>query len=156
MSTLPTGFAHLITAFAPLFSKRVFLSIPVLVVGAILVTGKRTVTAVLCVMGLDPQSHFQTDHRVLNPAAWSPLAASRILLFIPSGAHLCVIGVAAFRSGRRHRAALGRQDGRAQHLPRSGAIFPQPLRQGWRLALAVHDAARVHPVGDAGVGAALS
>jgi hypothetical protein len=79
MSTLPTGFAHLITAFAPLFSKRGFSSIPVLVVGAILATGKRTVTAVLRVMGLDQQSHFQTYHRVLNRAAWSPLAASRIL-----------------------------------------------------------------------------
>lgn len=91
MSTLPTGFAHLIAAFASLFSKRVFSSIPVLVVGAILATGKRTVTAVLRVMGLDQQSHFQTYHRVLNRAAWSPLAASRILLsllvrtFAPQG-----------------------------------------------------------------------
>jgi hypothetical protein len=59
MSILATGFAHLIAAFAPLFSKRVFSSIPVLVVGARLATGKRTVTAVLRVMGLDQQSHFK-------------------------------------------------------------------------------------------------
>lgn len=51
MSTLPTGFAYLIAAFAPLFSKRVFSSIPVLVFRAIRVTGKRTVTAVLRVLG---------------------------------------------------------------------------------------------------------
>ena len=91
MSTLPTGFAHLILAFAPLFSKRVFQSVQVLLTGAILATGKRTVTAVLRVMGLDQQTHFQTYHRVLNRAAWSPLAASRILLsllvrtFAPQG-----------------------------------------------------------------------
>src|SRR6478735_2016814 len=82
MSTLPTGFAHLIAAFATLFSKRVFQSVQVLVVGAILATGKRTVSAVLRIMGLDRQPHFQTYHRVLNRAAWSALAASRILLLL--------------------------------------------------------------------------
>jgi hypothetical protein len=80
MSTLPTGFAQLILAFAPVFSKRVFQSVQVLLVGAILAIGKRTVTAVLHVMGLDQQAHFQTYHRVLNRAAWSTRAASRILL----------------------------------------------------------------------------
>lgn len=91
MSTLPTGFAHLIVAFAPLFSKRVFQSVQVLLTGAILATGKRTVTAVLRVMGRDQQTHFQTYHRVLNRAVWSSLAASRILLsllvrtFAPEG-----------------------------------------------------------------------
>lgn len=71
MSTLPTGFANLIVAFAPLFSKRVFQSVQVLLAGAILATGKRTVTAVLRVMGLDQQPHFQTYHRVLNRRACS-------------------------------------------------------------------------------------
>ena len=80
MSTLPTGFAQLTLAFAPLFSKRVFQSVQVLLFGAILAIGKRTVTSVLRVMGLDQQVHFQTYHRALNRAAWSPLAASRILL----------------------------------------------------------------------------
>lgn len=91
MSTLPTGFARLILAFAPVFSKRVFQSVQVLLIGAILATGKRTVTAVLRVMGLDQQTHFQTYHRVLNRAVWSSLATSRILLtllvraFAPEG-----------------------------------------------------------------------
>jgi hypothetical protein len=53
MSTLPTGFAQLTLAFAPLFSKRVFQSVQVLLFGAILAIGKRTVTSVLRVMGLD-------------------------------------------------------------------------------------------------------
>jgi hypothetical protein len=34
----------------------------------------------LRVMGLDQQAHFQTYHRALNRAVWSPLSASRILL----------------------------------------------------------------------------
>jgi hypothetical protein len=80
MSTLPTGFADLTLAFAPLFSKRVFQSVQVLLFGAILAMGKRAVTSVLRVMRLDQQVHFQTYHRALNRAAWSPLAASRILL----------------------------------------------------------------------------
>lgn len=82
MSTLPTGFAQLTLAFAPLFSKRVFQSVQVLLFGAILAIGKRTVTSVLRVMGLDQQAHFQTYHRVLSRAAWSPLAASWILLHL--------------------------------------------------------------------------
>lgn len=62
-----------------------------LFVGAILATGKRTVTAVLRIMGLSADQHFQNYHRVLNRAVWSSLAAARILLgllvatFVPSG-----------------------------------------------------------------------
>ena len=80
MSTLPTGFAHLIAAFTPLFSARVFQSMQRLLTGAILATGKRTITAMLRIMGLEQQPHFQTYHRVFNRAVWSALAASRILL----------------------------------------------------------------------------
>ena len=80
MSTLPTGFAQLTLAFALLFSKRVFQSVQILLFGAILAIGKRTVTSVLRVMDLDREAHFQTFQRALDRAAWSRLAASRILL----------------------------------------------------------------------------
>jgi hypothetical protein len=65
--------------------------VPVLVVGAILAPGKRTVTAVLRIMGLSAEKHFQNYHRVLNRAAWSSLEAGHILLgllitaFVPRG-----------------------------------------------------------------------
>jgi len=91
MSTLPAGFAKLILPFACLFSKRVFESVQVLLAGAILATGKRTVTSALRIMGLSQERHFQTYHRVLNRAVWSSLAVSRILLqllvraFAPEG-----------------------------------------------------------------------
>src|SRR3954453_8564171 len=80
MSTLPTGLAHLTAAFAPLFSAPVFQSLQILLTGAILAIGKRTITAVLRIMGLEQQPHFQTYHRGFNRAVWSALAASRILL----------------------------------------------------------------------------
>jgi hypothetical protein len=91
MSTLSAGFAKLILPFACLFSKRVFQSVQVLLAGAILAPGKRTVTSVLRVMGLSQEQHFQNYHRVLNRAVWSSLATSRILLqllvhaFAPEG-----------------------------------------------------------------------
>jgi hypothetical protein len=49
----------------------------VLVVGAILAPGKRTVTAILRVMGLSAEAHFQNYHRVLNRAQWSSLYENR-------------------------------------------------------------------------------
>ncbi|MES2944563.1 MAG: hypothetical protein V4772_16970 [Pseudomonadota bacterium] len=52
MSTLPVGFAKLILPNAGMFSKRVFKSVQVLLAGAILAPGKRTVTSVLRIMGL--------------------------------------------------------------------------------------------------------
>ena len=91
MLTLPLELTNLIVAFAPLFSKPVFQHAQVLVVGALLSPGKRTVTAALRVMGLSNDAHFQNYHRVLSRAQWSSLAASRILLglmvavFAPKG-----------------------------------------------------------------------
>ena len=88
---LPVEVASIIEPFAALFSKRVWDQAQVLLVGAILTTGKRTVTSILGVMGLTQERHFQNYHRVLNRAVWSSLAASRVLLmmlvaiFVPCG-----------------------------------------------------------------------
>ena len=82
MPTLPDGYHSLIAIFAPVFLQRVWRHVQVLVMGAILAPGKRTVTAVLNVMGLRQEGHFQTYHRVLNRAGWSSLAARRILLSV--------------------------------------------------------------------------
>lgn len=67
-------------AFAPLFSRRVFEQARLLLMGAILAPGRRTVTAVLHIMGKSEDDHFQTYHRGLNRDRWSPLNASRVLL----------------------------------------------------------------------------
>ena len=80
MLNLPVEFTCVMLVFAPLFSKRVFTHVQVLVVGAILAPGKRTVTAILRVMGLSQEEHFQNYHRVLNRAVWSSRSVSQILL----------------------------------------------------------------------------
>jgi hypothetical protein len=91
MPTLSAEYLTLILTFAPVFTKRVWQHVQVLLTGAILAPGKRTVTAALRVMGLSDNRHFQTYHRVLNRAVWSSLEVSRILLgmlveaFAPTG-----------------------------------------------------------------------
>jgi hypothetical protein len=47
--------------------------------GAILAPGKRTVSAILRVLGLGGLVHFQNYHRVLNRAQWSTLGGARLL-----------------------------------------------------------------------------
>ena len=64
----------------PFFHGRFGKHVKVLIAGAILAPGSRTVTAILRIMGLTDDPHFQTYHRVLNRAVWSPLKASRLLL----------------------------------------------------------------------------
>ena len=68
------------TAFTRLFSKRVWQNVQILLLGAILAPGQRTVTAILRIMGLSTEKHFQNFHRVLNRAIWSSREASRVLL----------------------------------------------------------------------------
>lgn len=91
MLSLPTPFLSVIAIFAPVFSWSVWLHAKVLLTGAILAPGTRTVASILRVMGHADDPHFQNYHRVLNRAVWSPLKASRLLLrllialFVPWG-----------------------------------------------------------------------
>jgi hypothetical protein len=80
MQTLPIRMLHVLNPFVPLFSKRVWPQVQVLLAGTILAPGKRTVTAALRVLGLENTKQFQRYHRVLNRAAWSGREASRVLL----------------------------------------------------------------------------
>ena len=91
MRTLPTMMIRVLAPFAPLFSKSVFEHVQVLMAGAILAPGKRTISSALRAMGLDQQRTFHRYHRVLSRAKWSSMEASRILLdslvetFVPEG-----------------------------------------------------------------------
>jgi hypothetical protein len=80
MRTLPTTMLHLLNPFVPLFSRRLWPHVQVLLAGAILAPGKRTVSAALRVMGLGQTEQFQRYHRLLNRAVWSGRKASRVLL----------------------------------------------------------------------------
>ena len=80
MPRLPSRFAAVILTFAPLFLQRSWRHAEVLLTGAILAPGQRTVTSILRITGLARERRFVNYHRVLNRAAWCPRAASRILL----------------------------------------------------------------------------
>ena len=80
MRTLPVTMIRLLEPFAPLFSKGVFQHVQVLVAGAILAPGRRTVSSALRAMGLDQHKRFHRYHRVLSRASWSSREVSRILL----------------------------------------------------------------------------
>jgi hypothetical protein len=77
MPPLPEAIILVLASFAPLFSTRVWSHAPVLLLGAILTPGARTVTAALRAMGLATEQRFTNDHRVLNRATWSAMAALR-------------------------------------------------------------------------------
>lgn len=113
MNWLPLEFTSLIFPFASLFCKRTWDSVLVLVAGAILAPGKRTVSASLRVMGLSQYKHFQNYHRVLNRAVWSSRKASRILLnqliatFVPTGVVAMGIDDTIERRKSKHIVAKG-------------------------------------------------
>jgi len=91
MPCLPSRFAAVILTFAPLFLQRSWRHAEVLLTGAILAPGQRTVTSILRITGLARERRFVNYHRVLSRAAWCPRAASRLLLgllvaaFAPKG-----------------------------------------------------------------------
>src|SRR5215204_1903192 len=91
MRTLPTVMIRLLAPFEPLFSRRVWQNVQVLLIGAILAPGRRTVSSALRAMGLDQHKQFHRYHRVLSRASWSSREASRVLLgllveaFVPEG-----------------------------------------------------------------------
>jgi hypothetical protein len=113
MLFLSSGFTSLLQSFAPLFDSRVWNYTPLLLVGAILAPGRRTVTAVLRIVGRRNEKHFQNYHRVLNRARWSSRAASQILLgllvraFAPSGPILVGLDDTIERRWGKQMAARG-------------------------------------------------
>jgi hypothetical protein len=80
MLILPPEIMTVLTPFMQAFSVRVWDWAQVLLVGAVLSPGKRTVTAALRVLGLKDDQQYQNYHRVLNRAKWSGLQVSQILL----------------------------------------------------------------------------
>lgn len=80
MLSLPSRFATVILAFAPLFFQRSWRHAEVLLTGAILAPGTRTVASILRISGLAREQRFVNYHRVLNRAVWCPRTVSRLLL----------------------------------------------------------------------------
>ena len=80
MLFIPEEFSSQISAFAPLFKRKVFSHVKVLLMGSLLVVGRRTVCSALRIMGLAQEKRFHKYHRVLSKAKWSAYQAARILV----------------------------------------------------------------------------
>ena len=112
MRTLPTEMIRVFAPFAPLFSERVWQHAQVLLAGAILAPGKRTVGSALRAVGLDQQRCFHRYHRVLSRAVWSGREASRVLLetlvetFVPNGP--LVVGIDETLERRRGKKIVAK------------------------------------------------
>src|SRR5688500_5365603 len=96
-TAVPDLLAHWMAPFAASFTRPTWRHVLVLIAGAILAPGRRTVTAALSIMGLREASTFTNFHRVLNRSRWSSRAVAQLLLalliaaFVPNG--LVVVGI---------------------------------------------------------------
>ena len=80
MLTLPDAIVAVLVPFATLFTSPTWQKAQLLLVGAVLTPGQRTVAAALRVMGRNDQRDYSRYHEVLNRAVWSSRAVARVLL----------------------------------------------------------------------------
>lgn len=91
MPTLPAALEGVLVPFAPLFRRSVWVRAQLLLIGALLSPGVRTVTQALRMVGLGAERHFPSYHRVLSRSQWSCREAAHVLLgllvrtFAPEG-----------------------------------------------------------------------
>ena len=144
---MPPILLTLMEAFRGFFTAPVFDHVLVLVTGAVLTPGKRTVSAVLRIMGLGQAGGFALYHHVLSQACWDSRAIARKLLamildrFLPAGPVIIGIDDTIERRWGQKIAARGiyRDPVRSSHghfVKASGlrwlsfmAMIPLPLAQ---------------------------
>jgi hypothetical protein len=91
MPSIPTVRTEWLQPFQSCFTPAVWRHVLVLVAGAVLAPGRRTVAAALRVMGEEHSTSFALHHRVLSLSRWSARAVARQLLlllvaaFVPHG-----------------------------------------------------------------------
>lgn len=97
MPTPSPEIIQLLSVFAVALTAPTFAKSLVLIYGAILAPGPRTVSAILRVMGSGDLETFVNYHRVLNRDRWSPWVLSKLLLtllirlFVPEGMALVML-----------------------------------------------------------------
>ena len=109
---VPTRLAAWMQPFAAAFTAPSWQHVLVLIVGAILAPGRRTVAAALRVVGLENDPHFTNYHRVLNRNQWSSRWIARCLLRL-------LIDAFAFRPVRSSSVSM---------IPSNGAGAPKSRR----------------------------
>lgn len=80
MPFLPEVIISLLAIFEPCFTKPTWEHAQTLLIGAILCTGKRTVTACLSIMGLSNEPHYDRYHSFLSKSKFSEFKLVKILL----------------------------------------------------------------------------
>ena len=113
MLTLLKGIIQVLRHFEEVLSERVWEWGKVLLIGAILAPGERTVAAILRVIGYADEKQFQNYHRVLNRATWSSRELSRLLLMLLvrlffAGNEPVIIGIDETIERRRGRKIAAR------------------------------------------------
>jgi DDE superfamily endonuclease len=97
MPTPSTEIVQLLACFASAMTAPSFSNALVLLYGAILAPGRRTVAAALRVMGKEHDPHFSNYHRFFNRACWAPMLLSFLLLgllvrrLVPEGVPLRIL-----------------------------------------------------------------
>ena len=66
MFTFPTEITTVIAPFGPLFSEAVWYYAQILLIGSILAPGKRTVSAVLYVLGQKDDAPYQSEQDIVG------------------------------------------------------------------------------------------
>ena len=89
MLSLPPLFVSLLNTFVPLFSDRVWRYAQVLLIGAFLAPGQRTVTSCLRIVGLGRERRFVNYHRVLSRGPSGQFATFAGCLVPQGAAHFC-------------------------------------------------------------------
>ena len=79
MLRVPAAAEPLLSSFSVAFSRPTFQRVVLLLLGAVVTPGRRTVAAVLRTMRPLARGHFSSYHRVLSGARWSLWAAGRAL-----------------------------------------------------------------------------
>ena len=82
MLTLPNAIVSVLVPFATLFTSPTWRKAQLLLVGAILAPGQRTVASALRVMGLSDDRNYARYHQVLNRAVWSSREVAHVLLLL--------------------------------------------------------------------------
>ena len=144
MLTLPDAIVPILAPFATVFTNPTWQKAQLLLVGAILATGQRTVAAALRVMGRSDQDDYARYHEVLNRAVWSPREAARILLllllqYLDRGDGPLIFGIRSFDQSGNPGTASRRQDQSPWYLPGRGAFQSPPTGQGQWPALDLPD-----------------
>ena len=76
---IPRVVLRILMPLSVAFTRPTFQRVLMLFLGAVLLRGKRSVTAALGVLGKLAQGHFSSYHRVFSRARWSLFAPARVL-----------------------------------------------------------------------------